>query len=120
MSTNLKYDTLKTIFPGECSVVGEANVNNIISGPVESIRATGGSNLDISQIVSILINAAAFTDAIINIYNFLKEKDENSATVNNISINIINNPQINIELSEIKKEKIIRYIVDINRQPENI
>ncbi len=64
------YDALKEILPNECLIAGESNVTAIAAGPVEIVRAHGGSNFDIHSILEIL---AAASELLYNMYEIISK-----------------------------------------------
>jgi hypothetical protein len=65
---------LDECFPGECDVAGSSNLEEILGGTTEVVRARYGSNMDLTQALTVLVAAVTFTDSAIAIYEFLARR----------------------------------------------
>lgn len=120
--TDIKCKVLEAVFPGECSIVGKTNTQNIASGSTELIKTYGGSNVDMSVIISGLIGAVTFLDSVINIYQFVLNRPTNDS-VSTPANTIIINQTINIQsstLTENEKSELVNCLLNQINKINNI
>ena len=111
----INFDILQQVFPGECAIIGEEKVEQIAEGGIQLIKTEGGSNFDLSTIISLLILTSSTITTTINVINFLKKKGTDP-TIDNIK----KNTEIpDSELNQIPEEKLQEiYLILIERMKD--
>ena len=66
---------LDECFPNECDFAGSSNLEEILRGTTQVVRAQYGSSMDLTHALTALMAAAAFLDSAITIYEFLRDPD---------------------------------------------
>lgn len=111
--------TLYGVYPFECKIVGESNVENLASGFTKQVSSTGGANFDISVFMDILSSATTIAGSA---YDFImqKKKGGNEPSNEEVKTDLYNNKQINISIKDTKCDNIIIIInQEINNNPES-
>lgn len=107
----LVYKTLQECFPGECEIAGEPNVVNISSGPANLVKTYGGSKIDFSAIIELLVNSAGFIDSVINIITFYRKEKNEMPTPIQINVTIETKMSIDESLTPEKRNEIYNFLL---------
>jgi hypothetical protein len=65
---NLKLSVLDKLYPAECDLVGQEDLEVVISGPVEIEQKTFGSKLDFFTAYTVVVGAVSVIDCCVSLY----------------------------------------------------
>jgi hypothetical protein len=67
---------LTELFPLECKMVGESNLNNIVLGYTKEVQVIGGDSFGFSEAIAALTTAKEYISLLVDYFKGKKEKKE--------------------------------------------